>query len=82
MAESLAATTNDLAEAAIALCPTIAEVLAALAALPGARLARMSGSGATCFALFDTAAEAAAAATRLAHPAWWVWGGAGTIRHG
>jgi 4-diphosphocytidyl-2-C-methyl-D-erythritol kinase len=82
MAESLAATTNDLAEAAIALCPPIAEVLAALAALPGARLARMSGSGATCFALFDTAAEAAAAATRLAHPAWWVWGGAGTIRHG
>jgi 4-diphosphocytidyl-2-C-methyl-D-erythritol kinase len=82
MAESLAATTNDLAAAAIALCPPIAEVLAALAALPGARLARMSGSGATCFALFDSPAEASAAAARLAHPGWWVWGGAGTARPG
>lgn len=77
MAADLAATTNDLAAAAIALCPPIAEVLAALAALPGARLARMSGSGATCFALFDTPDQAAEAATRLARPGWWVWGGEG-----
>ncbi len=77
MATDLAATTNDLAEPAIALCPVIAEVLAALAALPGCRLARMSGSGATCFALFDTPATATEAAARLNQPGWWIWGGAG-----
>lgn len=77
MAAGLAHTTNDLAEAAIALCPAIADVLAALARLPGCRLARMSGSGATCFALFDTPATATQAATRLARPGWWIWGGAG-----
>ncbi|WP_370510899.1 hypothetical protein [Elioraea sp. Yellowstone] len=61
----------------MALCPAIAEVLAALRALPGARLARLSGSGATCFALFDDAAAAAAAARRLAtaHPSWWIEAG-------
>ena len=77
MAASLADTTNDLAEAAIALCPPIADLLAALSALPGCRLARMSGSGATCFALFDTPAEAARAAPHLAQPGRWVWGGEG-----
>lgn len=77
MATDLAATTNDLAEAAIALCPVIADVLAALATLPGCRLARMSGSGATCFALFDTPAMATEAAARLNQPGWWIWGGAG-----
>jgi 4-diphosphocytidyl-2-C-methyl-D-erythritol kinase len=52
----------------------ISDVLADLAALPGARLARMSGSGATCFALFDTRDTADAAAARLAEarPEWWV----------
>jgi 4-diphosphocytidyl-2-C-methyl-D-erythritol kinase len=35
----------------------------------------MSGSGATCFALFDTPAAAAAAAAALARPGWWCWGG-------
>ena len=78
MAAALAGTANDLMQAAIALCPPIAEVLAALAALPGCRLARMSGSGATCFALFDNPAEAEAAAATLARPGWWVWGGAGS----
>jgi 4-diphosphocytidyl-2-C-methyl-D-erythritol kinase len=65
---------NDLEAPAIALEPTIAEVLAALRALPGCRLARMSGSGATCFALFATAAAAIEAAQMLAaaHPQWWV----------
>ena len=53
---------NDLEGAAIALAPVIADVLAALRALPGCRLARMSGSGATCFALFSSAAAARAAA--------------------
>ena len=69
-----AANRNDLEAPAIALVPEIADVLAALRAAPGLRLARMSGSGATCFGLFDgaAAAEAAARAIAAAHPAWWV----------
>jgi 4-diphosphocytidyl-2-C-methyl-D-erythritol kinase len=74
MIADLARLSNDLEAAAVALCPPIAEVLAALASLPGARLARMSGSGATCFALFDTAAAAEAAARALP-AAWWSHGG-------
>ncbi|HXQ65016.1 MAG TPA: 4-(cytidine 5'-diphospho)-2-C-methyl-D-erythritol kinase, partial [Alphaproteobacteria bacterium] len=58
--------------AATRLCPAIAEVLAALGAQPGCLLARMSGSGATCFGLFGQAADAAAAAQALARPGWWV----------
>jgi 4-diphosphocytidyl-2-C-methyl-D-erythritol kinase len=65
---------NDLEAPAIALEPAIAEVLAALRALPGCRLARMSGSGATCFALFAAATAAIEGAQTLAvgHPHWWV----------
>jgi len=65
---------NDLTDAAIACVPEIATVLDALSAQRGARLARMSGSGATCFALFDTSEAAAAAANVLetAHRGWWV----------
>ncbi|MCG7362042.1 4-(cytidine 5'-diphospho)-2-C-methyl-D-erythritol kinase [Roseomonas sp. ACRSG] len=74
MARSLAACRNDLEEAAISLCPPVAEVLAALAALPGCLLARMSGSGATCFALFPDAGSAESAAAILPE-AWWRWGG-------
>lgn len=77
MAADLEPLGNDLEQAAIALCPPIALVLAALARLPGCLLARMSGSGATCFALFDTPATAAEAAASLRRPGWWVWGGAG-----
>jgi 4-diphosphocytidyl-2-C-methyl-D-erythritol kinase len=71
---TLAADRNDLEAPAIAIAPVIAEVLAALRALPGCRLARMSGSGATCFGLFDSARTAAAAAKalRALHPPWWV----------
>jgi 4-diphosphocytidyl-2-C-methyl-D-erythritol kinase len=71
---ALAASGNDLEPAAIKLQPVIGEVLAALAAVPGCRLARMSGSGATCFALFDAgdAAEAAARSLAQDHPDWWV----------
>jgi 4-diphosphocytidyl-2-C-methyl-D-erythritol kinase len=65
---------NDLQDAAIGLCPPVAEVLAAIAARPGCLLARMSGSGATCFGLFPDPAGAAAAAAALP-PAWWRWGG-------
>ena len=55
-------------------CRSIGEVLTALAAAPGCRLARMSGSGATCFGLFGQPAEAKAAAAAIAraHPGWWV----------
>lgn len=65
---------NDLEPAAIRICPAIASVLGALASLPGAELTRMSGSGATCFALFasQAPAEAGAAALADAHPEWWV----------
>jgi 4-diphosphocytidyl-2-C-methyl-D-erythritol kinase len=65
---------NDLTPAAIACAPIVGAVLEALAALPGARLARMSGSGSTCFALFDTAQAAAKAADMLRadRPGWWV----------
>jgi len=64
---------NDLATSAIALVPEIDEVLAVLRAqLP--TLARMSGSGATCFALFANSAERDAAAERIEddHPDWWL----------
>lgn len=74
MVASLAACGNDLQEAAIGIAPVIGEVLNMLAGLPGAKLARMSGSGATCFALFATAAAAAAAVERMPQ-GWWAWGG-------
>ena len=64
---------NDLEAPASVLQPVIGDVLAVLGAARGAKLARMSGSGATCFALFQTcrAAARAAAAIRRAHPGWW-----------
>ena len=70
----LAAQGNDLTEPAIACVPVVAEVLSALTALPGARLARMSGSGPTCFALFGSQAEAeqAARALQATHKDWWI----------
>jgi 4-diphosphocytidyl-2-C-methyl-D-erythritol kinase len=46
-----------------------------LSRLPGVLLARMSGSGATCFGLFETPAAAAAAAAMVQPAAWWRWGG-------
>lgn len=65
---------NDLQDPAIEVQPVIAEVLTELKALPGARLVRMSGSGATCFALFDTFEEAEAGALALAavRRDWWM----------
>jgi 4-diphosphocytidyl-2-C-methyl-D-erythritol kinase len=70
----LATQANDLERAAVAVQPVIAEVLVGLRALAGCRLARMSGSGATCFALFASAATAIEAAKELSgkHPQWWV----------
>ena len=65
---------NDMEDAACVLAPVVSDVLAVLSAAPGCRLARMSGSGATCFALFADcrqAARAKKAITRV-HPGWWV----------
>jgi 4-diphosphocytidyl-2-C-methyl-D-erythritol kinase len=78
LAAMLAARRNDLTDAALSLAPEIAEVLERLAGLPGALLARMSGSGATCFALFvdRAAALAARAEFRRAKPEWWSASGA------
>lgn len=65
---------NDLTEAAIALEPEVGAVLAALGDSSGVLLARMSGSGATCFGLCATQGDAAAAAETIAalNPRWWV----------
>ncbi len=65
---------NDMEDAASVMAPVIGHCLAVLAAARGARLARMSGSGATCFALFDDcrAAKAAGCVIRRDHPEWWV----------
>jgi 4-diphosphocytidyl-2-C-methyl-D-erythritol kinase len=80
MAAALRGLENGLEAAARGLCPAISAALAALAAQPGCLLARMSGSGATCFGLFATAAAAAAAAASIARraPGWWAWGGGGS----
>jgi 4-diphosphocytidyl-2-C-methyl-D-erythritol kinase len=65
---------NDLESAAIALAPVVADVLLALSSQPHCELARMSGSGATCFAVFASAAAAikAAEAVHAEYPKWWV----------
>jgi 4-diphosphocytidyl-2-C-methyl-D-erythritol kinase len=66
-------TTNDLEAPARAIAPAIGDVLGEFQALPDARLARMSGSGATCFALFNTDEAAAHAAETISrrHQDWW-----------
>ncbi len=70
----LAARPNDLDAPAIDLAPPVARALSALGNSPGCLLARMTGSGATCFGLFRSARAAGAAARRLGalHPRWWV----------
>ncbi|GCE83713.1 4-(cytidine 5'-diphospho)-2-C-methyl-D-erythritol kinase [Komagataeibacter diospyri] len=75
MVRDLSAQTNDLQDAACAICPEIVTVLDALRAAPGCRLARMSGSGATCFALFDSPEAAKAAESAVRQKKWWVWAG-------
>jgi 4-diphosphocytidyl-2-C-methyl-D-erythritol kinase len=69
-AAALTARGNDLSDAAISLRPVIADVLAFLRNSDGARYAGMSGSGATCFALYDSL-EAAQRASATMPPAWW-----------
>lgn len=74
LAEALASRRNDLSEAAISLCPAVHNVLSALSDQPSCLLARMSGSGATCFGLFEDRASAREAAATLhqLRPDWWV----------
>ncbi len=74
LAALLARRRNDLTAAAVGLVPEIGAVLTALEALPSCRIARMSGSGATCFGLFDERDAAARAATELAadERGWWI----------
>ena len=62
MARGLSVLSNDLEAPALRLCPAIGDVLAWLRAQPGCLLARMSGSGATCFGLFHDGAVASAVA--------------------
>jgi 4-diphosphocytidyl-2-C-methyl-D-erythritol kinase len=75
--EALAAGSNDLEAPATRIQPVIGEVIAALNATNGAWLARMSGSGATCFAIYENTAEAQRASQKiqLDHPGWWVHAG-------
>ena len=74
LAGILAQLGNDLEAPALRVAPVIGEVLRRLRLLRGCLLARMSGSGATCFALFADPAAAKAAASRLP-PEWWGIGG-------
>jgi len=75
--EVLSSGSNDLEAPATRLQPVIGEVISALSATNGAWLARMSGSGATCFAVFENTPEAQRAAQKiqLDHPKWWVHAG-------
>jgi 4-diphosphocytidyl-2-C-methyl-D-erythritol kinase len=65
---------NDLTPGAVTLVPVIAVILAALESSEGCHLARMSGSGASCFGIYDDAASARRAADflRMGHPHWWI----------
>jgi 4-diphosphocytidyl-2-C-methyl-D-erythritol kinase len=75
--EALATGTNDLEAPAARIEPAVGQVLAALQETHGVRLARMSGSGATCFAIFENDADAQVAGQKMMreHPAWWVHAG-------
>jgi 4-diphosphocytidyl-2-C-methyl-D-erythritol kinase len=75
--EALAENSNDLEAPAMRIQPVIGEVLSALNASNGAWLARMSGSGATCFAIYENTPEAERASRKILvdHPTWWVHAG-------
>lgn len=74
LCDLLRASRNDLEAPALAIAPPVAEVLERIGAMPGCGIARMSGSGATCFGVFARRreAEAARAAISAAEPGWWV----------
>ncbi|MFT6581371.1 MAG: 4-diphosphocytidyl-2-C-methyl-D-erythritol kinase [Alphaproteobacteria bacterium] len=63
---------NDLTSPAIRLCPVIRDVLSVLNKTPGCHIGRMTGSGATCFGIFDDLAAATAAKESVARDGWWV----------
>ena len=75
--EVLAGSSNDLEEPATRIQPVIGDVIGALSATNGAWLVRMSGSGATCFAIYENTADAGRAAEKIRkdHPGWWVHAG-------
>ncbi len=75
--EAISIVPNDLEAPAMRIQPVIGEVLSALRAPAGMLLARMSGSGATCFAIFadNDKARAASETIRRDHPGWWVHAG-------
>ena len=77
LVDAIAPRGNDLLEAACQVTPVIGDVLTALRGLSGTAHTGLSGSGATCFALFRDAQAAAHAANTLtqAQPGWWVWCG-------
>jgi 4-diphosphocytidyl-2-C-methyl-D-erythritol kinase len=79
--EALAASSNDLEAPAMRIQSIIGDVIAALSATNGAWLTRMSGSGATCFAIYENTADAGRAAEKIRrdHPGWWVH--AGTLNY-
>jgi 4-diphosphocytidyl-2-C-methyl-D-erythritol kinase len=70
----LGARGNCLTRAAVSRVPAITDVFDAIGVLPGCRLVRMTGSGATCFGLFDDGAATENAAKELAksHENWWI----------
>ena len=76
--KALSAGSNDLEAPAMRVQPVIGDVLSALSGAAGAGLVRMSGSGATCFAIFEHGADALRASQKiqLDHPQWWVHAGA------
>jgi len=71
LADILKGRENDLSEAATRLSPVVSEMVRAIEAAPGCRLARMTGSGATCFGLFDDAETAKRAREELRLRDWW-----------
>jgi 4-diphosphocytidyl-2-C-methyl-D-erythritol kinase len=75
--ETLAIGRNDLEAPAVRVQPIISQVLSSLRNADGAAVARMSGSGATCFALFENGADALRASQKIQidHPQWWVHAG-------
>lgn len=75
--EALSLVGNDLEAPAMRIQPAISAVLSALHGSDGAQLARMSGSGATCFAIYPDRAKAQAASDQIRreHPGWWVHAG-------
>lgn len=76
--EVLETVPNDLEAPAMRIEPVIGDVLEALRDSAGVKLARMSGSGATCFAIYGASAQAHGAAEKIRrdHPGWWVHAGA------